>query len=101
MTRKIIAKSLGIARLLPKPERRPSCLGPTSLSAALAAAANIYAASNDFTQPEWLLLNMRKLKVPESFLPILGTLKAAGARGLLIGFRMPLIGIAAAGELTL
>jgi hypothetical protein len=66
----------------------------------LAAAANIYAASNDFTRPAWLLTNMSKLGVPESSLPILGILKAAGALGLLIGIAMPMIGIAAAVGLT-
>jgi hypothetical protein len=32
----------------------------------LAAAANIYAATNDFTRPQWLLTNMCKLGVPDS-----------------------------------
>jgi len=67
----------------------------------LAAAVNIYAAINDFTRPDWLLANMNKLGVRESLLPILGILKAAGALGLLIGFRVPLIGIASAVGLTL
>jgi DoxX-like protein len=66
-----------------------------------AATANIYAAANDFIRPKWLLGNMNKLGVPESWLPILGVLKAAGALGLLIGLRVPLIGIAAAAGLTL
>ena len=63
----------------------------------LAAAANIYAATNEFRRPEWLLNTMNKLGVPESSLPILGLLKAAGAVGLLVGIAMPLIGTAAAG----
>jgi len=67
----------------------------------LAAAANIYAATNDFTRPDWLLANMNKLGVKKSLLPTLGILKASGAVGLLIGFRAPLIGIASAGGLTL
>jgi DoxX-like family len=67
----------------------------------LAAAANIYAATNDFRRPEWLVSTMNKLGVPESSLPILGVLKAAGAVGLLIGIGMPLIGIAAAAGLAL
>ncbi len=67
----------------------------------LAAAANIYAATTDFTRPDWLLANMNKLRVPQSSLPALGILKAAGAVGLVIGFRVPLIGIAAAVGLTL
>ncbi len=53
----------------------------------VAAAANIYAATNDFTRPEWLLANMAKLGVPESSLTTLGVLKAAGALGLLVGIK--------------
>lgn len=67
----------------------------------LAAAANIYAAANDFVRPKWLVGNMSKLGVPESWLPTLGILKAAGALGLLIGIGVPLIGMAAAVGLTL
>jgi hypothetical protein len=67
----------------------------------LAAGAAIYAAMNDFTRPKWLLDNMSKLGVPESALPILGILKAAGALGLLIGIVVPAISIAAAVGLTL
>jgi hypothetical protein len=67
----------------------------------LAAAANIYAATNDFTRPDWLLANMNKLGVKKSLLPTLGILKAAGAVGLVIGIRVPLIGIASAVGLTL
>jgi len=67
----------------------------------VAAAANIYAAANDFIRPKWLLANMCKLGVPESSLPLLGVLKAAGALGLLIGIAVPLIGVAAAAGLTL
>ena len=47
----------------------------------LAAAANIYAAANDFVRAKWLVGNMSKLAVPESWLPTLGILKAAGALG--------------------
>jgi hypothetical protein len=68
--------------------------------AILVAAANIYAATNDFRRPKWLLHNMSTLGVPESSLPILGMLKAAGAAGLLIGIGVPLIGIAAAAGLV-
>jgi hypothetical protein len=60
------------------------------------AAANIYAAANDFIRPAWLLSSMSKLGVPESRLPTLGVLKAAGAVGLLAGFAVPFIGAAAA-----
>jgi hypothetical protein len=67
----------------------------------LAAAANVYAATNDFTRPDWLLANMNKLGVRKSLLPTLGILKAAGAVGLVIGIWVPLIGIASAVGLTL
>lgn len=67
----------------------------------LAAAANVYAAANDFTRPDWLLANMNKLGVQQSLLPTLGILKAAGAVGLVIGIWVPLIGIASAVGLTL
>src|SRR6266487_3142371 len=67
----------------------------------LAAAANLYAATNDFTRPQWLLANMTKVGVPESWLTPLGVLKAAGAVGLLVGIGVPWIGTAAAVGLTL
>lgn len=50
---------------------------------------------------KWLLRNMAQLGVPESMLPILGTLKALGAAGLLVGIGAPLLGILAAAGLTL
>jgi DoxX-like family len=67
----------------------------------LAAAANTYAATHDFTRPQWLLTNMSKLGVPDSWLTPLGILKAAGALGLLVGIGVPWIGTAAAVGLTL
>jgi len=44
---------------------------------------------------------MNKLGVPESWLPELGILRAAGALGLLIGTGVPVIGMSAAIGLTL
>ena len=44
---------------------------------------------------------MAKVGVPDSWITILGVLKAAGALGLLVGTAVPLIGIAAAGGLVL
>jgi hypothetical protein len=67
----------------------------------LAATANAYAATLDFLRPSKILLSMAKLGVPESWLPFLGILKAAGAIGLLVGLRVPLIGTAAAVGVTL
>jgi DoxX-like family len=83
-------------------QRKEACMFTAYIIVTIVAAgANIYAATSDFVRPEWLLGNMSKLGVPESWLPILGVLKAAGALGLLIGIGVPLIGIAAAAGLTL
>ncbi|WP_276256791.1 DoxX family protein [Halomontanus rarus] len=51
-----------------------------------------------FRPPEVLLKDMAEVDVKESWLPMLGTLKAAGALGLLIGIGVPApsIGTAAA-----
>ncbi|MGH9405315.1 MAG: DoxX family protein [Terriglobia bacterium] len=67
----------------------------------LAAAANTFAAANDFIRPKWLLANMAKVGVPESRLALPGFLKTAGALGLLVGIAVPLIGTAAAVGLVL
>ncbi|HET6216250.1 MAG TPA: DoxX family protein [Acidobacteriaceae bacterium] len=67
----------------------------------LAAAANVYAAALDFSHSKKLLLSMAKVGVPESWLPVLGALKAAGAIGLLAGLYVPAIGTAAAIGLAL
>ncbi|RRJ29592.1 DoxX family protein [Halocatena pleomorpha] len=51
-----------------------------------------------FRPPEVILESMAETDVEESWLPMLGTLKAAGALGLLIGIGVPVppIGTAAA-----
>ena len=67
----------------------------------LAAAANIFSATLDFIRYKQILINMQKVGVPESWITILGILKAAGALGLLVGIGVPAIGIAAAIGLTL
>lgn len=67
----------------------------------LAAAANGFSATLDFIRYKQVLINMAKAGVPESWISILGALKAAGALGLLIGIGAPLIGIAAAAGLIL
>ncbi len=59
----------------------------------LAAVATGYAASNDFTRPDWLMENMKRLNIPQSWVSTLGVLKGAGAIGLLTGLAMPKIGI--------
>ena len=55
-------------------------------------------AAGFFRPPEILLNDMTEVYVKESWLPMLGTLKAAGALGLLIGIGVPVpsIGTAAA-----
>ena len=67
----------------------------------LAAAANIFSATLDFIRSKQILINMAKVGVSESWITILGVLKAAGALGLLVGIRVPLIGTAAAAGLVL
>lgn len=62
----------------------------------LVAAANIFSATLDFIRYKQILINMSKVGVPESWINMLGILKAAGALGLLVGIGVPLIGIAAA-----
>src|SRR5439155_21721318 len=62
----------------------------------LAAAANAFSATLDFIRYKQILSNMAKVGVSESWITTLGILKAAGALGLLVGIRVPLIGIAAA-----
>jgi hypothetical protein len=64
-----------------------------SVLLAIALAASATAA---FTRYEQVLISMAKAGVPESRLRLLGTLKAAGALGLLVGIGVPLIGTAAA-----
>ena len=67
----------------------------------LAAAANIFSATLDFIRFKQILINMARVGVSESWITILGVLKAAGALGLLVGIRVPLIGTAAAVGLVL
>jgi len=67
----------------------------------LAAAANMFSATLDFIRYKQILTNMARVGVPESWLTTLGIFKAAGAIGLLVGIRVPLIGIAAATGLVL
>jgi hypothetical protein len=67
----------------------------------LAAIANAFSATLDFVRYRQVLVNMARAGVSESWLTTLGVLKAAGALGLLVGFSVPLIGIAAAIGLVL
>lgn len=67
----------------------------------LAAVANAGIATLDFARRKQVLINMARAGVPESWLSMLATLKAAGALGLLVGIGVPPIGTAAAVGLTL
>jgi hypothetical protein len=68
----------------------------------MAIAANTFAATADFMRFKFVLITAAKVGVPESWLPMLGILKAAGALGLLVGLiGVPLIGTAAAVGLVL
>src|SRR5258707_14635360 len=67
---------------------------------ALAAAANIFSAVCDFVRYKQVSIAMAKAGVPESWMTMLGNLKAAGALGLLVGIGLPLVGTAAPIGLT-
>jgi len=67
-----------------------------------ATVANAGAAAADFTQADFALANSVRVGVPSTWLPALGTLKIAGAAGLLLGLLgVRYIGIAAAAGLVL
>ena len=70
----------------------------TVITAIITAAVGIA----DFIPADFVLANSAKVHVPRSWLPMLGTLKLAGAVGLLVGLvGLPAIGIAAATGLVL
>lgn len=55
----------------------------------------------DYVPAKFVLANSAQVGVPSSWLPMLGTLKLAGAIGLVAGLVLPAIGIAAATGLVL
>jgi hypothetical protein len=61
----------------------------------LTIAYNVFSAVCDFIRYKPILLAMEKAGVPTTWLNGLGILKAAGALGLLVGFAVPLVGLAA------
>jgi hypothetical protein len=64
--------------------------------------ANASIAVADFRRAQFVLANSSEVGVPQSWLPLLAGLKAAGAAGLLLGLSgVPFVGIAAAGGLVL
>ncbi|MFI7121442.1 DoxX family protein [Amycolatopsis sp. NPDC049868] len=65
-------------------------------------AINVWIAVADLTRSPVVLKNSAAVNVPESWIPMLGSLKAAGAAGLLLGlFGVPFLGTAAAIGLVL
>jgi hypothetical protein len=72
------------------------------LTVITAILANVAAAVADFRYAKFALANSIRLGVPRSWLPMLGTLKVAGASGLLLGLLgVPYIDVAAAVGLIL
>lgn len=58
--------------------------------------ANVFVAVADYAKAGFVLKNSAEVRVPESALPYLATLKLAGATGLVIGFTvMHWLGVAA------
>jgi hypothetical protein len=67
----------------------------------LAAALVGYSAAAVFWRATWVVQALTAYRVPRSWWPWLGTAKAAGAAGLLVGLFVPLIGVMAAISLVL
>jgi len=67
----------------------------------LTAALNAWAGYVDFARAEWVIANMTRYGIPQSWLFTLGFLKALGAVGLVLGLGVPSIGVAAALSLVL
>jgi hypothetical protein len=68
---------------------------------ALTAIANAYAAYMDFARDESVIATAERVRLSQAWMIPLGTLLAAGAVGLLVGFAVPVIGTAAAIGLVL
>ncbi|WP_042384065.1 DoxX family protein [Streptacidiphilus melanogenes] len=70
--------------------------------AGVVIVANTWSACANFTRAQFVIANMAELGIPQSWLPGLGVLKAAGAAGLLLGLLgVPSVGLAAAVGLVL
>ncbi|MFJ1704550.1 DoxX family protein [Kitasatospora sp. NPDC088346] len=61
----------------------------------LAAAMAGFSAGSVFARAPWVVQPMAEYGVPGSWLPGLGTAKASGAVGLLVGLFVPAVGVAA------
>ncbi|MCK0112608.1 DoxX family protein [Ornithinimicrobium sp. F0845] len=66
----------------------------------IAAAWVGFSAFSLFTHKAYVVDNLRDYGVPESWWPWLGTAKALGAAGLLVGLAVPAVGVAAAAGLV-
>ena len=60
------------------------------------AAANVFSATLDFIRYKQISINMARVGVPESWMPLLGILKGAAAVGLQVGIGVPFVGASAA-----
>jgi hypothetical protein len=67
----------------------------------LTAGANIFSAMCDFVRYKQVSVAMARARVPDSWMTTLGILKTAGVLGLLVGIRVPVVGMAAAMGLVL
>jgi hypothetical protein len=61
----------------------------------LAAAMAAFSAGSVFVHAKWVVEPLASYGVPRSWWPWLGTAKALGAAGLLVGLAVPLIGVLA------
>ena len=59
------------------------------------AAWVAFSAGSVFLRAKWIARPLDECGVPRSWWPWLGTAKAVGAAGLLVGFFMPVIGVVA------
>ncbi|MEU3274365.1 DoxX family protein [Saccharomonospora sp. NPDC006951] len=67
----------------------------------VAAAFVAFSAISVFLKAAWVVEPLAEYGIPRSWLPWLGTAKAAGAAGLLAGIAVPLIGVMAGAGLVL
>jgi hypothetical protein len=67
----------------------------------LGAAMAAFSAGSVFFHAKWVVEPLAEYRVPKAWWPWLGTAKAAGALGLLVGLVYPAIGVAAAIGLVL
>jgi hypothetical protein len=63
--------------------------------------ANAAAAAADLARADFVVANSAEVHVPQSWVPVLGALKAAGAAGLVLGLLgLRIVGLAAASGLV-